>query len=238
MPIGILVYRLKNLIYANRAFLDWTGYANLQTLAEAGGLDSLFIETHDTADATADGKNGAKSLTIATVNGKQKPVEGRLFSAPWAQDNALVLMINTQGVSDDRAKATETKLRRAEEENHELRAILDTATDGVLVLDRAGRVLSANRSAQALFGYDAADFTDIDFGELFAPESRRAVLAYLDRLATGSGSRLPTPGLKPSAACDAAAWCRSTSPWAGSRTAKNFARYCATSPPGSAPKRN
>ena len=45
LPIGILVYRLNNLIYANRAFLDWTGYSTLEALAEAGGLDSLFIET-------------------------------------------------------------------------------------------------------------------------------------------------------------------------------------------------
>ena len=45
LPVGILVYRLNNLIYANRAFLDWTGYAALDALAEAGGLDSLFIET-------------------------------------------------------------------------------------------------------------------------------------------------------------------------------------------------
>ena len=47
LPIGILVYRLNNLIYANRAFLDWTGYPTLEALAEAGGLDSLFIETKD-----------------------------------------------------------------------------------------------------------------------------------------------------------------------------------------------
>ena len=47
LPIGILVYRLNNLIYANRAFLDWTGYATLDALAEAGGLDSLFIEQQD-----------------------------------------------------------------------------------------------------------------------------------------------------------------------------------------------
>src|SRR5665213_4137785 len=45
LPIGILVYRLNNLLYANRAFLDWTGYASLQALNEAGGLDALFIET-------------------------------------------------------------------------------------------------------------------------------------------------------------------------------------------------
>ena len=45
LPVGILVYRLNNLIYANRAFLDWTGYPTLEALTEAGGLDSLFIET-------------------------------------------------------------------------------------------------------------------------------------------------------------------------------------------------
>ena len=33
LPVGILVYRLNTLIYANRAFLDWTGYPR------AGGAD-------------------------------------------------------------------------------------------------------------------------------------------------------------------------------------------------------
>ncbi len=81
MPVGLLVYRLNNLIYANRAFLDWTGYPTLETLAEAGGLDSLFIETKSAPDAK-DARNG-KTLSITTVNGKQKPVEGRLFSVSW-----------------------------------------------------------------------------------------------------------------------------------------------------------
>lgn len=193
LPIGLLVYRLNNLIYANRAFLDWTGYPTLESLAEAGGLDSLFIETKQAPDAK-DTKNGAKTLSITTVNGKQKPVEGRLFSVSWNNENALVLMINTQPVADDRSKAAEMSLRRVEQENHELRAILDTATDGVLVLDRAGRVLSANRSAEALFGYDAADFADLSFDNLFAPESRRAVLDYLERLARGAAAGILEAG--------------------------------------------
>ncbi len=192
LPIGVLVYRLNSLIYANRAFLDWTGYGSLDALAEAGGLDSLFIETKD---APSSGANGAKSLSITTVNGKQKPVEGRLFTVSWNDENALVLMINTQPVvSDERGKAAEASLRRLEEENHELKAILDTATDGVLVLDRAGRVLSANRSAEALFGYDAADFTALTFGDLFAPESRRSVLDHLDRLTRERGARMLDAG--------------------------------------------
>jgi PAS domain S-box-containing protein len=181
LPIGVLVYRLNQLIYANRAFLDWTGYPTLEALAEAGGLDSLFIETKPAPDSA---KNGAKALMISTPHGQQLPVEGRLFSVAWNGENALVLMLNTlPTIVAAGTKGAEAALRRAEDESHELRAILDTATDGVLVLDRAGRVLSANRSAQALFGYAAADFAKLGFGDLFAPESRRAALDYLDRLA-------------------------------------------------------
>jgi len=193
LPIGILVCRLNNLIYANRSFLDWTGYPTLDALTEAGGLDSLFIETK-TAEETKSAKGGAKTLTITTVNGKQRPVDGRLLSVSWNNENALALIIHTQVVSDERAKTTEVSLRRIEGENQELRAILDTATDGVLVLDRAGRVLSANASAQALFGYDGADFTELTFGDLFAPESRRNVLDYLDRLARGAAAGILEPG--------------------------------------------
>ena len=88
LPVGILVYRLNTLIYANRAFLDVDRVATLDALNEAGGLDSLFIERRANS---SDSRNGAKSLTIATVNGTQKPVEGRLFSAVWNKENALVL---------------------------------------------------------------------------------------------------------------------------------------------------
>jgi PAS domain S-box-containing protein len=191
LPVGILVYRLNNLLYANKAFLDWTGYDSLGALNEAGGLDSLFIETQEDPapkDVRAGATNGAKPLTITTVNGNQRAVQGRLFSVAWNGDNALVLMINTQPVSDEaQARATDATLRRLEAENREIKTILDTATDGVLVLDRAGRVLSANRSAQALFGYDEADLTELSLSDLFAAESRHGIIDYLDRVARDSG---------------------------------------------------
>ena len=131
-------------------------------------------------------RNGGKTLTINTINGKQKPVEGRLFSTNWGGENALVLMISTQAKDHD--KSADMALRRLEAENRELKSILDTATDGVVVVDRAGRVLSANRSAQALFGYEASQFTELMYGDLFAPESRHAALDDLERLAHASGA--------------------------------------------------
>ncbi len=184
LPVGILVYRLNSLIYANRVFLDWTGYATLDELAEAGGLDSLFIESKDEPSSKGN-RNGTKSLTISAVNGKQKPVEGRLFSVTW---NGETRWRSWSKPESGLTRKQSAPLPVASEENRELKAILDTATDGVLVLDRAGRVLSANRSAQALFGYEADEFAQLSMTDLLVPESHRSVLDHLDQLSHRDGA--------------------------------------------------
>jgi len=176
LPVGVLVYRLDRLIYANRAFLDWTGYGQLHALEEAGGLDALFVEP-STSDL--DANNGAKSLTIATNRGDQLPVEARLFTSPWDGESALVLMLTGVGV-DQRQKTLDVALREAKSDANELRAVLDTATDGVMVLDRDRRVLSVNRSGEALFGYESQELNGLPFTSLFAPESQRVALEYLN----------------------------------------------------------
>src|SRR5262245_43799340 len=55
-----------------------------------------------------------------------------------------------------------------------LGAILDTATDGVVLLDRAGLVVSASCSAEALFGYGADELTGRALSDLLAPECAEA----------------------------------------------------------------
>jgi PAS domain S-box-containing protein len=61
-----------------------------------------------------------------------------------------------------------------------LRAILDTATDGVVLLDRSGLVVSANRSAEALFGYGADELNGRALSDLLAPECAEAAYDPLD----------------------------------------------------------
>ena len=72
------------------------------------------------------------------------------------------------------------ELARAKAEVAELHSILDTATDGVIVIDTAGQIRAVNRSAEALFGYDAQDLTGRPFLDLFAPESADIAATYLD----------------------------------------------------------
>ena len=102
--------------------------------------------------------NGAQSLTIATNQGDQVPVEARLFTSPWEGESALVLMLTGLGNSnggDDRQKTFESALRHAKAEVGEVRDILDAAADGVVVLDQDAHVHSVNRGAEKLFGYQS-----------------------------------------------------------------------------------
>jgi PAS domain S-box-containing protein len=169
LPIGVLVYRLDKLIYGNRAFLDWTGYESLHALEQAGGLDALFVEPSGN-DLAAN--NGTRALSIATNRGDQLPVDARLFTSPWDGESALVLMLTGVGGGNGREKSLEAALRQARVEAGELRTILDTATDGVAMLDREGRVIAINRGAETLFGYDSAELAGTAFKNLFAPESQ------------------------------------------------------------------
>ncbi len=186
LPVGVLVYRHSELFYANRAFLTWTGYDNLAALTAAGGLDSLFIEP----GAMAVDQSGSKSFALMGSSGDQLMVEGRMFKVPWEGDTAFALV--TTPVTD--ASAAQAARERAQAEAAELKSILDTATDGVIVLDREGRILSASRSAEALFGYEARDLVGRAFTELFAPESERIAFDYLDRLKRNSVASILNDG--------------------------------------------
>jgi signal transduction histidine kinase len=112
LPIGMLVYRHDALLYANRHFLETTGYDDLTALEAAGGLNSLFVERG--ADALAE-STGAQTLSILTRRGDTVAVDGRLFSVPWNGASALALILSN-GLNAVGRRATELALAAAETE--------------------------------------------------------------------------------------------------------------------------
>jgi signal transduction histidine kinase len=127
VPAGVLVHRHDTLLYANRRFLEWSGYESLDALAAAGGLDALFAEPGAGALAEAD---GARSLTIMTQSGERFPVEGRLFAVPWHGASALALIL-ASGETEERQRATAAVLGAAEKEIGELHAALGAAENEI-----------------------------------------------------------------------------------------------------------
>lgn len=180
LPSGILIYRHDHFIYANRAFLQWTGYETLSDFSQAGGLDTLFIEP---AERAAGSGAQDQALRIAAPDGGKEPLEARLATIPWDGTTAMALVLLDPGRAAA-APATSTG-----DEIGELKSILNAATDGVIVLDAQGRILSCNDRADELFGYRKNELTGRTFDDLFAPESERIARRYFELLAGGGVGR-------------------------------------------------
>jgi PAS domain S-box-containing protein len=177
LAVGILIYRLDQLLYANPAFLQGSGHQTLEGLIAAGGLDQLFIEPIGAVTASDD-----KALTLTIARGDKVSAKGELIDIHWEGEPAHALVTAAHGGEPTRPDPAQVEIA-------ELKSILDTATDGVVLLDARGLIVSANRSAEALFGYD--ELVGHTLAELLAPESTDAAHDYLDGLARdGAASML------------------------------------------------
>ncbi|MCZ0737369.1 histidine kinase dimerization/phospho-acceptor domain-containing protein [Phreatobacter sp. AB_2022a] len=178
VPLGLLVHRGNSVLMANRTLLDWTGYASEAALEAAGGVARVFA-----ANPGEEQIGAGAPLSITAADGSVVPVEARLSKFPWAGDKAFLFTltrIDPAGLADGEAEtATLTELRGRLEE---VEQILDTATDGIVIVAPDGAIESMNRSAEALFGYESAEMKGRSFTSLFAPESHRSAIDYCDGL--------------------------------------------------------
>ena len=104
---------------------------------------------------------------------------------------------------DTRLSAMSEQLAEARRRLREMTAILDTATDGVVVLDASGAIESVNASAEALFGLEAAEMVGRQFDDLLTPESRQSALDYLSGLRDNGVASLLNEGREVDAAAGA-----------------------------------
>ena len=188
LPVGVLIYRLDRLLYANPAFLERIGFEGLHALEEAGGLDALYVEPGvSNASSTSDtGTPVTISAGQESEDTSSPATDARLYTISWDGDSALALIFSSaRGESAAVADALQAPPAAAPSavghaNAEELGAILDTTADGIVMFDAEGNINSCNRSAEALFGYDGPALVQRNLTELFAPESQPAVRDYLE----------------------------------------------------------
>jgi PAS domain S-box-containing protein len=191
LPLPVLVYSGEALHFANSAFLELSGYASLSAINEAGGLDALFGDSEEgqTEDESSN-DDASTGMHLTRADGIDISVSAHLQSVPWGAGKALMLAVAPRGAAPeiDLAAArfaqsnTGPEMAAAQQQIEELTAILDTATDGVVVLDAKGNIRSLNHAAQALFGYDDAEIAGQPLNALLAIESHRAANDYMSGL--------------------------------------------------------
>ena len=186
LPVPLLIHSGDQLHYANEEFLNLTGYAELEDLEDAGGLGALFADPY-ADDGASDGSD--RALRLKTRDGQEFPIDAILRSVPWRDGKALMLVVRRSGEDDAPAalhvvgeEQTQPDISELKARIAEMRTIIDTATDGVVLIGSDGTIRSISRPAEALFGFDSDEVTGKPFASLFAIESQRAARDYLSGL--------------------------------------------------------
>ncbi|WP_434053414.1 MAG: histidine kinase dimerization/phospho-acceptor domain-containing protein [Roseibium sp.] len=193
LPIGIAIVYDREVLYANKALLSMLGYTSIAALSEAGGLEALFIDdTDELADAVGVDGEVDEAMKVRLADGGVLTVDAHMHSVPWNGTRGLMISIAKREIKQTPAAAApsspnffaevRSELDNAQDQIAEMDTILETATDGVLVLDQYGTILKVNGSAEALFSANRADMIGAPFTQYLAPESNRAAMDYLDGL--------------------------------------------------------
>src|SRR6266852_3456571 len=108
LPVGVLIYRLDRLLYANAAFLQRMGYASLQTLEEAGGLDALYVEPGVSSASSTSDTGTPVTISTSQASTEDAPpagIDAHLFTISWDDDSALALIFSGTGTQNANAAA-------------------------------------------------------------------------------------------------------------------------------------
>ncbi|MES0880285.1 ATP-binding protein [Roseibium sp. SCP14] len=224
LPIGIAIVHDREVLYANKALLRMLGYKSIAALSQAGGLEALFIDdTEELPDAVGMDDEVDETMKMRLADGGVLCVDAHMHSVPWNGSRGLMISITERpakpssatpvqpvsfDVPADVPAVSNLELENARSQIAEMDTILETATDGVLVLDQYGSIVKVNGSAEALFSASRTDMIGAPFTDFLAPESHRAAADYLDGLSrNGVASilndgrevlgKVPTGGLIP-----------------------------------------
>ncbi len=190
MPEPVLIAKDGVLLYANSPACKLLGHAAAEDLIN----DHLLGERFGTLDKTL------PATDIETSSGAPVRLVAHMSPIPWLNGPARqfvlepVAILAAPALQPKNEPARTAAAASAEpatslvakaplpEADDELRAILDTAADGIVTLDAQLRIHTFSAGAEAIFGYRIAEVAGKPFADLIAAESRKVLREYFAAL--------------------------------------------------------
>ena len=170
LPVAIVIYNSEEILFANHSLLEASQYQSTQELEAAGGIETIL-------SPVSDGEDGTPNYYLTTKHGKRTPINPVLHTVPWAGEKALLISFaKSKEPLHDEPPALEMS------NVSEIQNILDITSDGILVLDHEGTIVSINASAEALFNISFDNAKNKNITTLFAAESRNSIRQYVESL--------------------------------------------------------
>jgi len=178
LPLGILVFRDQQVLFANRAITEMVGYESVESLRSAG-LAAVFPA------AGPEGQDAGPVNHLVQRDGTLVPVTARLQSISWQGRPALMLSASTTEVRTGHEAAVSAFAQ----------TFADLRGDGFFEATRSGVVSAINQRAGSLLRLDGP-LEGKTLSALVAPNEVGALQEFLERPARFAESARPCVTLR------------------------------------------
>ena len=178
LPVGVLIARDGQALYANRTLLDLVGYRDFAEFQAANALAGMFRDRDPQGMRAED----AGAVAIVRADGEILSVDGHAQVIAWDGAPATLIALRRSLEAELRARlrAADAEAPARSGAAGDLQAMLDRATDGAVTLDSAARILSLNEPAERLFGYHQNEIAGESLLMLLSPQSHPETTARLE----------------------------------------------------------
>ncbi len=174
LPVGALIVRGDETLFANRTLLAFAGYASLEDFTQADGLNKMFRGRSPGA-LLADGADAP----VVAADDELVIVHGQTSEIDW--DGGVATLVSLRRSREvehqETALGLEAEARASSQRAREYLTALDVAADGFVRLDANGRILMMSPRAEALFGYLQQEAAGANFLTLLSPQSQGPALS-------------------------------------------------------------
>lgn len=152
---------------------------------------TLINIAEETIDSYLNGRIYLHTIKVPLLNQQGEPeyllcISEDITARKIAEDNLFALNQELEVRIEERTSALQSSENR-------YRALLEGASDALLIANLAGKILEVNQKAIELFGYDRQTFTNLHFSQLHPPqESERTQRQFIDIISQGQGQLLDT----------------------------------------------
>ena len=172
--------------FLNRTLLDLVGFADIGEFRAAGGLERIF-RNRDPAMFAGAGESA--EIPMMAAGGELIVVDALTSAISWGGAPATLVALRRSREAENQARRRvledEAQLSSARARN--FATARNSAADGMVRLDAAGRILAMSARAESLFGYDQEEAAGKKLTALLAPSSHAAAIALFEAARAGGG---------------------------------------------------
>lgn len=172
LPLGIMVFRDQQVLFANRALTDLAGYDSIDRLRQAG-LSAIFPANETSAGPVTH---------LVRSDGTLMPVTARLQSITWQGRPALMLS----------ASPAEGRIGHEAAVRGFAEVLAETRGEGFILADRSGIVTMMSAEARLLLGRREEEAAGDPLAALVSPEDGAALRDFLEKPARFAETARPS----------------------------------------------